>query len=107
MAIKLIEAIKLYQGNTVKFLITTHHALFYNILVNSFKRIERNRECKFKSYSLSKDNYIFNLSEQGDSPFAYHLSIKELINNAIDSNSIEKYHFNLFRNLLEKTSNFL
>ena len=41
MAIKLIEAIKLYQGNTVKFLITTHHALFYNVLVNSFDRMRK------------------------------------------------------------------
>ena len=104
MAIKLIETIGSSQNNTVKFFITTHHALFYNVLVNSFKR---NSECHFKSYGLSKNNYIFKLSEQGDSPFSYHLSVKEIIQNAIAKDSVEKYHFNLFRNLLEKTSNFL
>ena len=104
MTIKLIEAIQAHQNNTVKFFITTHHALFYNVLVNSFKR---NSDCNFKSYSLLKDNYIFKLSEQGDAPFSYHLSVKEIILKAIEDDNIERYHFNLFRNLLEKTANFL
>ena len=104
MAIKLIETIKSSQNNTVKYFITTHHALFFNVLVNSLRR---NRECNFKSYSLSKNNYEFKLLEQGDAPFSYHLSVKEIIQNAIANDNIEKYHFNLFRNLLEKTSNFL
>jgi len=93
-----------YTELKLKFLITTHHALYYNVLVNSFKR---DNNINFKSYSLSKDNQIFSLSDQGDSPFSYHLSVKELIQNAMDSDNLEKYHFNLFRNLLEKTSNFL
>lgn len=105
MAIKLVETIDLLQNNTLKFFITTHHALFYNVLVNSFKR--KGASYKFKSYSLSKDNQTFELTDQNDSPFAYHLSIKKIIQNAIVNNDIEKYHFNLFRNLLEKTSNFL
>ncbi len=102
MAIKLVDKIKLCQKNTMKFLITTHHALFYNVIVNSFKK-----ENGFESFSLMKDNYILKLSKQDDSPFSYHLSIKQLIQDAINNNNIEKYHFNLFRNLLEKTSNFL
>lgn len=104
IAIKLIGVIQSHQKNAIKFLITTHHALFYNVLVNSFKR---NNECDFKSYSLFKDNYILKLSEQGDSPFSYHLSVKKIIQDAIQNNSTERYHFNLFRALLEKTSNFL
>ena len=107
MAIKLIEAIKLYQGNTVKFLITTHHTLFYNVLVNSFVRMRKKSKCDFESYSLSKINQKFELKIQDDSPFSYHLSVKNTIQTAITNNTIEKYHFNLFRNLLEKTSIFL
>lgn len=104
MAIKLIETIKSSKNSILNFCITTHHALFYNVFVNSFKK---DKKCNFESYSLSKNNQIFVLSKQGDSPFSYHLSIKELIQTAIKNNDIEKYHFNLFRNLLEKTSNFL
>lgn len=106
MAVKLVETIKSVSGGTLKFFITTHHALFFNILANSFKR---DSNCNFKSYCLYKeDNCPFNLLEQkDDSPFSYHLSIRKMIQNAIDNDSIEKYHFNLFRALLEKTANFL
>ena len=105
MAIKLIEVIKLSQNKAIRFFITTHHALFFNVLVNSFKR---DGDHNFKSYTLSlgKD-LMLKLTEQGDSPFSYHLSVKEVIQKAITNDEIEKYHFNLFRNLLEKTSNFL
>jgi len=106
MAIKLIDAIKNIR-KWYKVFITTHHALFYNVLVNSFGRLKRKGKCEFESYSLSKKNNVYELENRNDSIFSYHLSIKETIQKAIRENSIEKYHFNLFRNLLEKTSNFL
>jgi len=53
----------------------------------------------FKNYELK--------TKDGDSPFAYHLTINAEIKNAIESDNIKKYHFNLFRSLLEKTANFL
>lgn len=104
MSIKLVQIINSFQRNTLKFFVATHHALFYNVLVNSFKR---NGSYKFQHYGLSKNNQVFQLSEQNDSPFAYHLYIKQIIQDAITNNGIERYHFNLFRNLLEKTANFL
>ena len=45
--------------------------------------------------------------QTSDSPFAYHNLIFNEIYNAIQRNDIQKYHFNLFRALLEKTANFL
>lgn len=107
MAIKLIDAIKKYKKSDIKFFITTHHALFYNVLVNSFGRLKRKGKCEFESYSLCKKNNVYELENRNDSIFSYHLSLKETIQKAIRENSMEKYHFNLFRNLLEKTSNFL
>lgn len=104
MTIRLAEKIKISRGNNLKFFTTTHHALFYNVFVNSLKKA---KGYNLEFYSLIKDNGIFKLSRQGDSPFSYHLYIKTIIQNAIIENSLEKYHFNLFRNLLEKTSNFL
>lgn len=107
IAIKLIDAIKKYQGTAVKFLITTHHALFHSVLVNDFNRLKRNHKCNFESHTLYKENWQLYLKHQNDSPFSYHLSIKKIIQEAIDTNNIEKYHYNLFRNLLEKTAIFL
>ncbi len=101
MALDLIELIKGSNNNKLKFLITTHHALFYNVLFNSFKK---NKEYR---YILSKDGTKLKLEHQGDSPFGYHFVVKDEIQNAINTNNIKKYHFNLFRSLLEKTANFL
>jgi hypothetical protein len=42
-----------------------------------------------------------------DSPFSYHHDVIVKLRKAVNTGSIEKYHFNLFRALLEKTSSFL
>lgn len=99
IAVMLADIINSCKNIDVSFLITTHHALFYNIIFNSIKK---------EGYILSKNDKILKLEKQkGDSPFGYHLLLKKTLENAILQNSIERYHFNLFRNLLEKTSNFL
>lgn len=42
-----------------------------------------------------------------DTPFGYHLLLKDELEKAINSNNIKRYHFNLLRNLFEKTAHFL
>lgn len=101
LAVNLGQLIKSSSG--VKFIVSTHNPLFYNVLYN---------EIGVKSgYILSRfDDGSFELDEkQGDSnkSFSYHLHIKQLIEKAIESNSIQRYHFALLRNLYEKTANFL
>ena len=87
----------------LKFIITTHNPLFYNVLYN-----ELNSKI---SYMLSKnEDGTFELTEKpGDSnkSFSYHLFLKQTLEKAIMSNTIQKYHFMLLRNLYEKTANFL
>lgn len=104
MALALLNLIDSYEGNNVKFLITTHHALFFNILHSEYVR---SRTVKLFPLLLSKRATEFMLDEQNDSPFAYHLAIKDEIQRALDGQDLKKYHFNLFRGLLEKTANFL
>jgi wobble nucleotide-excising tRNase len=108
MTMDLVNTIASCKKNTVKFLITTHHALFYNVIYNTVTR-DRKLNKRFKFFNLSKDtNNILKLkTQENDTPFSYHLLIKNIIQEAIDNDNIERYHFNLFRNLLEKTSNFL
>ena len=83
--------------------IRTHHALFYNSIYNL---LNREKGIKLKSYILNKKNYIYSLEEKGDSPFGYHLILVNKICDAINEDSLEKIHFNMFRILLEKTSNY-
>lgn len=99
---ELIEKITLII-NKPNILITTHHALFYNSIYNL---LHREKNIKLKSYVLNRKGYSYSLEEKGDSPFGYHLILVKKIQKAINSNSIEKIHFNMFRILLEKTSNY-
>lgn len=102
LAVTLASLIRASQSG-LKFIITTHSPLFYNVLFNEVN----NKTC----YLLERlEDGSFVLSEkQGDSnkSFAYHLYLKQTLEQAIAKNQIEKYHFTLLRNLYEKTANFL
>lgn len=102
LAVNLAQLIKSSTSN-IKFILSTHNPLFYNVLFNELGTKA--------SYMLSKfEDGTFELNEkQGDSnkSFSYHLYLRDTIQKAIDNNEIAKYHFVLLRNLYEKTANFL
>lgn len=102
LAVNLAQKIKASQSD-LKFIISTHNPLFYNVLYNELN----GKRC----YILSKfDDGTFELEEKmGDSnkSFSYHLHIKQLIAQAVKQKSVQRYHFALLRNLYEKTANFL
>jgi len=87
----------------LKFIVTTHSPLFYNVLFNELN----GKIC----YMLERfDDGTFSLTEkQGDSNrgFSYHLHLKQTIEHAIAENKVQKFHFTLLRNLYEKTASFL
>lgn len=107
LAISLRESIANSKSSELRFIITTHHALFYNVLFNEFKSERSIRDIKKEYCLLEKNKNIYFIDKQNDTPFGYHLFIKRVIQKAIDDNVVEKYHFMLFRNLLEKTASFL
>jgi hypothetical protein len=103
-ALKVIGLIK-KSKNKFNFLITTHHPLFFNVFFTKSKKMDFWNK---KNYILAKSNDLFELKKQGnESPFAYHHLIISELKEAINHGSLKKYHFNLFRALLEKFSNFL
>lgn len=102
LAVDLAQLIKSSESD-IKFIISTHNPLFYNVLYN---------EVNAKSGNILRlyEDGTFDLDEKkGDSnkSFSYHLHLKQIIEQAIEQNQIEKYHFTLLRNLYEKTANFL
>ncbi len=105
-AVDLADLIKLSKPG-LKFIITTHNVLFYNVLYNELKKLEKEK----KSYLLLKneDGSFDILEKQGDSnkSFSYHLHLKGVIEKAIENQQVERFHFMLLRNLYEKTANFL
>lgn len=110
LAVNIAELIK-SSTSKLGFIITTHNPLFYNVLYNELdlkKKNKRGKECCF--LLDKKDDGTYELIDKfGDSnkSFSYHHYLKQVIQEAIDSNSIHKYHFMLLRNLYEKTANFL
>ena len=105
LAVDLSELAK-DSPDTIKFIITTHNPLFYNVLYN---------ELGAKSgYILRKDenkneNERFDLEEKkggSSKSFSYHLFLRNLLEK-VEFKDIQKYHFMLLRNLYEKTANFL
>lgn len=102
LAVDLSRLIKSSKSN-LKFIITTHNPLFYNVLHNEFNKGE------FKKYILEKneDGTHELKTQKSDSPFSYHLFLKDDIEKAIKTGQLKKYHFNFLRNILEKTSTFL
>jgi energy-coupling factor transporter ATP-binding protein EcfA2 len=102
LATHLAELIKSSESG-VKFIISTHNPLFYNVLHNELN----SKAC----YMLDRlEDATFELKEkQGDSnkSFSYHLSLKHTLEQAIELNKIQKYHFMLLRNMYEKTAIFL
>ena len=111
LAVNIAELIKSNQSE-VKFIITTHNPLFYNVLWNEFNNTDKRYGYKPKysrKYRLEKYNDgSYDLLEQAkDSPFSYHLLLLSELEKAIESDDIKKYHYNFLRQILEKTSTFL
>lgn len=109
LAINLKKLIAGSKNEELKFIISTHHALFYNVLFNETNMKNEYGKKKNEHYILKKneERNIYLMEEIKDSIFGYHLKVKQEIQNAIDEDRVEKYHFALFRNLLEKTAIFL
>lgn len=103
LAVNLAGLIKTSQSTDLKFIITTHSPLFYNVLFNEFS----NKAC----YMLERlEDGGFTLTEKpGDSnkSFSYHLHLLQTLEQAIAGNRVERFHFTLLRNLCEKTASFL
>ena len=111
MAVDLSDIIKKSESD-LKFVITTHNPLFYNVLSNDFNNSNKetgyNKDKHFKKHCLIKnEDSSYELKNSNDSPFSYHLFLLNELGVAVETGKIYKYHFNFLRNILEKTSTFL
>lgn len=108
LAVNLADLIKAAPSQ-LKFVITTHNPLFYNVLHNELDLRKQGK--KEGCYLLERmEDGTFNLNvKYGDAnkSFSYHLHLKKVLEEAIAGNAVERYHFTLLRNLYEKTAGFL
>lgn len=111
LAVDLATLIK-SNSSELRFIISTHNPLFFNVLSNELrnKDSDGNWKPKFHVKQLleKSSNDTFELLEQAsDAPFSYHLFLMREIEQAIETGNIRKYHFGFMRSILEKTSTFL
>lgn len=123
-AVDLANLIKLSKSK-LKFVVTTHNPLFYNVLYNELSskvsskvykkmadgkdELVYNPKKAFEKYRLEKlaDGNFALLEQPTGSPFSYHLFLLSELQSAINSGEIRKYHFSFVRNILEKMAVFL
>lgn len=103
LAVDLATLIKNAKNTNLKFIISTHNPLFYNVLFNELNRVENIRRYRFQK--LNDGTYV--LEDSKDSPFSYHVFLLDELKNVVATRNLYKYHFNLLRNVLEKTSTYL
>lgn len=95
--------------NGLKFIITTHSPLFYNVLHNELKLNRRGKKEGCRLLERLEDGSFKLDIKHGDAnrSFSYHLYLRRVLSEAIEQNKIERFHFMLLRNLYEKTAAFL
>lgn len=102
--LKLLKEFTKIENNTqaIEWLVCTHHALFFNEICNLVGRGDK--KLKLNPYILSTTKeQKYCLQNNTKKTFAYHMLLRQKIENAISREEIEKEHFNMFRILLEKT----
>jgi hypothetical protein len=87
------------EGSHLKTVISSHHTLFFNVLCNELKKAKRHFLSK-----ASQGGYV--LRSTGDTPFFHHVATLAELQKVAESGEIFTHHFNVLRNILEKTASF-
>ncbi len=91
---------QLMSGNDVKVVVSSHHTLFFNVLCNEINKAEQ----LFLQKNAKSGTYI--LKDTTKTPFFHHVALLKELKKASDSGELYTYHFNILRNILEKTASF-
>lgn len=104
IACHLAQLIKDEKTNKVKFdtIISTHHALFFNVMFNELRKGKR----LAYYFTRNGDFTEYILQDIEDTPLFHHVALLKQLHEALDSGHIYGYHFNILRNILEKTATF-
>ncbi|MFD1174786.1 AAA family ATPase [Paenibacillus puldeungensis] len=91
---------QIMSGNDVKVIVSSHHTLFFNVLCNEINRAEH----LFLQKNTKNGTYI--VKDTTKTPFFHHVALLKELKKASDSGELYTYHFNILRNILEKTASF-
>lgn len=98
------------RTNDLHTIISTHHGLFYNVIYNELNNASKYYLFKEKveqENATIQIKYAWKLKDLKDTPFFHHVAVIKELNKAVSpEGKLYTYHFNMLRNLLEKTAAF-
>lgn len=86
----------------LKSVISSHHSLFFNVMCNELKRFPHK---KYFLHSVKESNELL-LHVTDETPFFHHVAMLHELQTAVETGKLYAYHFNMLRNVLEKTATF-
>lgn len=86
----------------IKTVISSHHGLFFNVMVNELKRLKHKKY--FLHNGAKPDSY--NLRATDDTPFFHHVAMLSELRQASETGKLYTHHFNMLRSIMEKTATF-
>lgn len=97
LASHLAQLLKNANGK-IRTVISTHHHLFFNVMCNELSNAVKG--------FLSKEADHFRLADTGETPRYHHVALLKQLHEVAELGEIYTYHFNILRNILEKTATF-
>ncbi|MDO4695233.1 MAG: AAA family ATPase [Porphyromonas sp.] len=105
VAVALLLA-EISRDESVKVVISTHHALFYNALWNVFKDSVKKREDLGTLHFKKDGEECYSISYTRDTPRFLHVAMLEELWKRSESGELYTYHFAMLRNVLERAASF-
>jgi len=103
VASHLAQLLKSANGQ-IKSVISSHHALFFNVMWNELHEKRKDFQPYFLNSNKGSGNYT--LRHTKDTPFFHHVELLAQLHKAAETDQLYTYHFNILRNILEKTASF-
>lgn len=88
------------ENNKLKTVISSHHGLFFNVMCNELSKAVKYMLCSHNG------RVKYTLKDTSDTPYFHHVATLKLLVKAAKRDEIYTYHFNILRNILEKTATF-
>ena len=93
------------SNGKIKVVISTHHALFFNVMWNALNDRTGNPLQPY-FFSSIKDSGKYTLRYTNETPFFHHVALLTQLHEAVKTDRLYTFHFNILRSILEKTATF-
>ena len=99
VASNLAKMLKTYEGDC-RFIVSTHHNLFFNVLFNELGRAEK------VCLSHNREDQTYHLLKTGENAVFGHIHELVELKKLADEGNLQGHHFNRLRSVLERTAVF-